>query len=503
MPVHRVNYNRLELWGDNQFEVLWALTDIAKRAEKSGWQTKCNLIQGFIPEIHIAKDNIVLIITGFGGYRFWDHLPAILNNTLKDGKVDLVLYDKDKDKMIIAVEDSSATMTGNQSQQRAERVCAFAREKVTVAYLLPSHAVKAADGGVRTPNLWVPITALCLIAAYKVPALLFQFGTVNDPDNKFAGEGSNTLHQLIWESILKHFGLNNQLKNIIVAQIKNMLLMIDAKHDSLFYDLPHWNTIKIDSWAKTYSDLLFESESTNNFDLPFNWIKPISKISIPTDDRKNIVKIKLPFAQKVGGDIVKKRAYFPIKGQSVGRPDPPDRIKRNINSQKKEHKKGGALMPEPYEDNIELLLKEGLTEAGNISPSVIKKGLIRYEKFGDLKSSIESAYPRLNGKLDDGNDGVPAILFIASNTVPMFLRDPYAGMLASYAVSNGSLDPRQKTVVVLWTPWQTPMLTFNKVKGELKIRKIKTTKSWVNHASYTIFNAGIMVKNNNDDLEII
>jgi hypothetical protein len=123
---------------------------------------------------------------------------------------------------------------------------------------------------------------------------------------------------------------------------------------------------------------------------------------------------------------------------------------------------------------------------------------------------LETAEAHLAGQLTNEFDDRPALLFVASNvkadvTNGWFLRDPYAGMLPSFAVAGGCLDPQQRTIMVTWFPWQTPCLALrlSVVDGEYVPQVVdnKGTRSWLSITpSFTLFNNGLMVHLTSDDI---
>ena len=201
---------KLEIWADNLFEAKWALEDIQKKAADVGWTGTMSEIQGFIPQLHLQKGNMAACITGFGDYRTWHHLPNELAELLKSGKVDIIPWDPLHGKALIAIEDTSATPTGNQPLQRGERFVAAATKRIPVIYLLPAAALKFSDGNVRSPNIWMPICALQLIARYRSIALTMWFGDKHNADDKTVGSGQERMQEMMWAAILGAIGETNE-----------------------------------------------------------------------------------------------------------------------------------------------------------------------------------------------------------------------------------------------------------------------------------------------------
>ena len=448
--------------------------------------------QGFIPVAKLENDSMIVEIEGFGYYRQWEHLPRNLDTILGDGKVDQVFVYPDSGKIDFAIEDSSATMTGNQFQQRLERIAGFAIGGVPTAYLVPGFAVKAADGGIRSPNIWAEITALQLMAATKLPHLVYYFGSRENPDDKRAGQGGEALSAYRWARLLHQIGLPNNLVKLVSSQIKVMLKQISERKQVLFDVFPNWDDSMLDDYSITYTKLCLGYD-VDLEDLPFNWSE-IPKSEYPAVDEKGIVNIQLPLAQSMGEDIVGGKAYFPISGKSVGRPSSFEAMKKNLTKQIRSSRAAAEYLDRSYSvEEANQLLREGGTPAGNVSPTVMEKGIIIYEKFLDLRKSLDASidWAAFSHNLQRF-DHRPALVFIAGNVVQQFLRDPFAGMLASYAISFGAWDPRQETVVILYCPWQSAMVAHNKKSHGIEPRKSKTTAAWLRFADLTIFNDAVI-----------
>ena len=483
---------KLHIWGDNPFEAQYGIDDLLVSAHNAGWKVTHGFEQGFIPVATIQKDDILVKMEGFGNYRQWNHLPPRLATILGDGKVDQVFLYPDSEYIDFAVEDSSATMTGNQFQQRLERIAGFAVGGVSTAYLVPGFAVKEADGGIRSPNIWAEITALQLITSTKLPHLVFYFGTRENPDDKHSGQGAEALSNYRWARLLHRLGLRNNLQQIVREQILIMLKQISARHDILFDIFPEWDDSRLEEWADSYAKLSV-GEFVNLEDLPFDWtdVKPTD---YPDVHGKELVNIQLPLAVSIGRDIAAGKACFPITGKSKGRPPSHADMLKLLRKQLALSKDASEYLDRPYStEEANQLLQQGRTDSGNVSPTVLEKGIVRYAKFGHFRETLEEALEWMpKGMVTCEDDDKPALVFVASNVVNNFLRDPYAGMLASYAISFGAWDPRQETIVVLYCPWQSAMVAHTKTKGGLAPRKSKTIAAWLRFANLTIFHDSVI-----------
>ena len=491
MHSHKQTH-RLQVWGDNPFESQYAIDDLLSSAEESGWQAYSGFAQGFIPVAKLENDSMIVEIEGFGYYRQWKHLARDLDTVLGDGKVDQVFVYPDTGKIDFAIEDSSATMTGNQVQQRMERIAGFGFNGIATAYLVPKFALKKADGGIRQPNLWPIMSMLQLISCTKKPHLIFYFGTSDTPDDKTAGEGANSLSKYRWARLLEHLGLDNDMPEIIENQIRIMLNHISERHEELFDVFPEWNDSRLEEWTELYTQLAL-GNSVDMERLPLDW-SGIPAEEFPDVDPENLVNINLPLADSVARDIIERRACFPIKGKGKGRPSPRQNTLDNLIKNVKLNKKSLSLLHRMYDlEEARILFKQGETSPGNISPTVMEKAVVFYKKWSDLQTTLEDNIDWApNDFSNDDSDGKSAILFIAGNVVTQFLRDPYAGQIASYPLAFGSRDPRQQTIVVLWCPWQSAMVAHNEKDDFLEIKTTKGTAAWLRFVNWTIFQDAII-----------
>ena len=486
---------KLHVWGDNPFEAEFGIRDLLSSAEKAvGWKVTegLNFEQGFIPVATIQGEGVLVKMEGFGNYRQWTHLPNRLDTILGDGKVDQVFLYPDSDTIDLAIEDSSATMTGNQVQQRMERIAGFAVKGLATAYLVPKFALKKADGGIRQPNIWPIMSMLQLIYYTKKPHLIFYFGTSATPDDKTTGEGADLLSRYRWARLLEHLGLDNDMPEIIKNQIRIMLNHISERHEELFDVFPEWNDSRLEEWTELYTQLALG----NNVDierLPLNW-SGIPTEQFPDVNPENLVNINLPLADSIARDIIEKRACFPISGKGRGRPSPKPNTVGNLIKNFKLNKKSLSLLDRVYDrDEARMLLEQGETTPGMVSPTVMEKAVVFYTKWSDLRATLENNIDWGPGDLTiSDSDEKSAILFIAGNVVTQFLRDPYAGQIASYPLAFGSWDPRQQTIVVLWCPWQSAMVAHNEKYDDLAIRTTKGTAAWLRFVNWTVFHDAVI-----------
>jgi hypothetical protein len=502
--------HEIEIWCDNQVEGFQATNILADIAREQGFDVAVDLLQGHIPRLIAIKDGVQITILAFGPFRAWQHEPDDIEERILSGKPDFIVYNRSTNSILFALEDTAATCTGNQSQQRAERFCSLVRNGIPTAYCLPAYATKPTDSKSRRPNLWMPITALKLIEATGTLALIFTYADEENPDDRTVGEGFNNVMRLFWGFILRDCGLPETCESIIRRQIRYMLDAIDNQHEGLFSDLPGWDSDSLDQYEESYYRLT-RGEDVDPECLPLNWNVPIAELELKENEPR--AYIPLPLARRVDSDIAAGRAYFPSIKRSRGKPPTRTSMFGYVRENRDLHRTHAENWPGLFplrENHYTSMYRNGVSSPGRLSSTVLNSGLVRYERFRDLRISLETAEAHLAGQLTNEFDDRPALLFVASNvkadvTNGWFLRDPYAGMLPSFAVAGGCLDPQQRTIMVTWFPWQTPCLALrlSVVDGEYVPQVVdnKGTRSWLSITpSFTLFNNGLMVHLTSDDI---
>jgi len=507
----RLAIHEIEIWCDNQVEGFQAINILADIAREQGFDVMVDLLQGHIPRLIAIRDDVQITILAFGPFRAWQHEPDDIEERILSGKPDFIPYNRSTNSILFALEDTAATCTGNQSQQRAERVCSLVRNGIPTAYCLPAYATKPTDSKARRPNLWMSMTALKLIEATGTPALIFTYGDEENPDDRAAGDGVVNVWTLLLGFILRDCGLPETCNALIRQQIRYMLEAIDNQHEGLFSDLPGWDSDSLDQYEESYYRLT-RGEDVDPEHLPLNWNVPIAELELKENEPR--AYIPLPLARRVDSDIAAGRAYFPSIKRSRGKPPTRTSMLGFIQQNRdlhRTHAEDWHGLPPLRVNHYRSMLQNGVSSPGRVSPTVLNSGLVRYERFRDLRISLETAEPHLAGQLTNEFDDRPALLFVASNvkatggTSGGLLRDPYAGMLPSFAIAGGCLDPQQRTIMVTWFPWQTPCLALrlSVVDGEYVPQVVdnKGTRSWLSITpSFTLFNNGLMVHLTSNDI---
>jgi len=226
----------IEVWADSFKEGEFILEQI-KETFQNG-----NIVyeHGFLPtlEILINSKNIKFIVYGY--YSSWDDIPIKISNLLEFGKPDGIIYEPNIDKIILSYEETSAVPTGNQSQQRLERVWYSAKESIPFVYLLGKCGLHK-DGNIRTTSIWPSYLALKLSSQYCVPSLTLLYGSEKQPENYNIGNSLENIQEILQYYLVKEItnkSDRNKLEKILVNIFKNMGSFIVTQYKEISEHLP-------------------------------------------------------------------------------------------------------------------------------------------------------------------------------------------------------------------------------------------------------------------------
>jgi hypothetical protein len=228
----------LEVWSDSFKEGEWFLENLSTQfhLERVDRANRYN----FQPVYTFYKDKIPLFVaTVFGDYRGWDPVPVVIKKILDYGKPDVILYDRAKDRVFFAVEETAAVPTGNQSLQRLERVCFSAEQRIPFIYLISEYGLHK-DGGVRRTSIWPSYLALKLSSQYRVPSLTLLYSDAEHPEDYSIGTGVGDLSAISYLFIQEWLGFDVKAKkkDIFSKVIRQMVEFISDQADEISPHLP-------------------------------------------------------------------------------------------------------------------------------------------------------------------------------------------------------------------------------------------------------------------------
>lgn len=222
-----MSIKQLEVWADSFKEGEWFLETLAK--EFPG-EVQRSYRYNFQPTYSFSsKGSLQFIASVYGDYRGWEPLPIKIQQIIEYGKPDILLYDRNIDKVFLGIEETAAVPTGNQSLQRLERVLFSAQRRIPFVYLVSEYGLHK-DGGKRRSSIWPSYLALKLSSQYQVPSLTLFYGDLEHPEDYAVGNGVQDLARISNLYILDWLG-----HDVTVAK-KNLFQRVFAEMGSFVVD---------------------------------------------------------------------------------------------------------------------------------------------------------------------------------------------------------------------------------------------------------------------------
>jgi len=231
-----MNYDYM-IWADSFKEGEWAINLLINHSEFKLIKTEYKY--NFQPIFYVKYKDNVLRFTVYGGYKAWDNKPKLVTDFLEISRPDVMIYNCKTQKIILAIEETAAVPTGNQSLQRLERVWWAAELKIPFVYLITEYGVHK-DGNLRKNSIWPAYLGLKLSCQYDVPSLTLLFGNKDHPEDYDYGSGVNHLGKLIELYILKDLNesVNERLNILFIKILTEMNLFIISHKDNISHILP-------------------------------------------------------------------------------------------------------------------------------------------------------------------------------------------------------------------------------------------------------------------------
>jgi hypothetical protein len=193
--------HQFSLWADSFHEGDWACREIANQVVLLGGSFQHSYLQGFIPVFTYSVGTVNLQITVYGNYASWEPKPQPLKDLLAWGKPDLVLISDKTGEILLAVEETAATPTGNQALQRCERQYGASREGFPFWYLISEFGIHS-DGGIRRDSIWPTLMGLELMEATQVASIVLHYSDAQNPEDYGSGDGTNSLFEVFIQILL-------------------------------------------------------------------------------------------------------------------------------------------------------------------------------------------------------------------------------------------------------------------------------------------------------------
>lgn len=418
-----------------------------------GGSFTANYLSGFIPQFHFHIDNATIQITVYGNYNSWDPVPESLRKLLDWGKPDLVLIYSESDEIILAVEETAATPTGNQALQRCERQFGAAKEGFPFWYLI-SEFGKHKDGGTRKDSVWPTLTGLELMHSTQVPSIILHYSDEDNPEDYSLGTGTNTLFEMI-ALVIRNCANGrdafDNAENLIEAQLQDMISYVEENwHASLYFvaQVSHFDIKKEAARLCAPSRTILQKDVTTGTSfLKWPLVTGLTIEQQETQVPRALLKSDT-FAELLEEGILARRAYGPIKG-SGSKPQKRESLDlwiRQQNTRHREWQRSSGVNESDFGLDINDF---PLSKSGLHHVITSQRILYLFDEARYVEEALWTSFDRLDGRrlFDDDQRRRPALVYISNSVKPgRIFGDPYTGQISSYSVSFGALS-RSRTVV--------------------------------------------------------
>lgn len=477
----------IEIWADSFHEGEWCCDNISKYAEEKGCACTKTYEYGFMPVYLIKNEKYEIRFEVYGSYLSWDNIPESIQKLIDMGKPDFVAYSDSRKEIIFAVEETSATMTGNQPLQRCERQYGSAKEGIPFWYLVSEYGVHL-DGGVRRDSIWPTVSALKLSAYYHIPNIVLHYSAESSPEDYNEGKGIHLLFSSLFEFV-SAFVLKvpkENLVGVLEKQYNEMLLFVNSQWENQIDFIPsrkeltNKNTARILAYLALIGKTVGKEDELESF---LQW--PLTE-EVPDDYKDNWHSSELltynKLSEQLELDIDRGNCYILSNNSGSGRPPKEQQVEQFLIKQTESFNKAAPLVPPAsYELTLDSFSK---TNNGYYHMTTSKNILYLYDSWSKLKESIYKVFDRLNGRLDDISEE-PTVVYISNSLCPgRFLGDPFAGQLTAYSIIFSRLDKKRRKIIY-YCPHQSYTYYFNAGgKGKRLLAEI---------ADYVLFAGGVMI----------
>jgi len=486
---------KLEFWADSFHEGDWA----CKGLEKEFNLINSEYLNGFIPRYTYNLDsNTDLEITVYGAYKNWSPLPEPIASLLEWGKPDLIVYDPESEKIILAVEETAAVPTGNQALQRCERIYGSARVLIPFWYLI-SEFGKHVDGGIRTDSIWPTMLSLKLSCIKRNPNIVLHYADLDNPENYEFGKGMSELFAAlsteikIWANLEK---LENMLP-VLERQYSEMLVFIKRQWSRMLDFLPgeaEMNDPKMPNQIASF--VLSEDKSTKiEFENFLTWGKTTTLPKNIFDNIRPGGYIKEDKFVIELEKIVEAKLGYNLSSNAGSKPQQKDEVESWISQQKKmfESSKTDARFSMNVSDFPS-------SPSGRLHITTAKNVFYLCDNWKDVSNALQAAYPRLNNLKEMFNETDGVLVYISNSMKPgRIFGDPFTGQLTAFAnIFGKNLVGEKERIVLAYYPHQAHTQLFDR---SLQMKKNKGTTIMKELVDVAVFHAGVSV--NFKDMQIL
>ena len=493
----------VEIWADSFHEGVWCCDNICQHLNSRGYSCALSFTKGFIPTYIIKESGVQIAeLLVYGSYKSWTPMPQSIQNLIEWGKPDFIAFDPDNDEIWFAVEETAAVPTGNQAMQRCERQYGSARANIPYWYFV-SEFGEHVDGGVRRDNIWPSIAAIKLTLTKKIPSIVLHYSDIDSVEDYNSGRGLAllfyTLSRII-DNELHHRSKFTGIKNLIAQQYALMIDFLLSQWTNVIEFLPTENLLKDPNTPVVLAEAALNQPNPSNNaikDRLLVWplTSGVPSSILQAQQGKALIKYDA-LSELLENDVTSHKCYILSNNAGSGKPPKFVKIQEWVGQQQRLADRGRALTPPaPF---VMRPTDFPATDNGNRHITTSKNIVYLYDRWSDLRDSIETAYPRLKGKFAGRiQDDTPVFLYLSNSVKPgRLFGDPFTGQLSAFSTAFGKFDRIQRKVI-MYFPHQVYTQAFN---AGWEVEKNKGTTLFSELTDYIIFNAGVAVSLSNGEI---
>ena len=476
----------IEIWADSFHEGEWCCDNIATYATKQGFVCSKKYENGFVPVYTITSKSLTLIFEVYGSYSAWSDIPICISELLKLGKPDFIAYSPQHNEIIFAVEETSATMTGNQPLQRCERQYGSAKNHIPFWYLVSEFGIHL-DGGMRRDSIWPTISALKLSVQYEIPSMVLHYSGESSPEDYKIGKGLDLLFSSLLQYLITY--ATNADSQILVPtmerQYSEMLLFINSQWENMIDFIPSNDTLTDSFTARmlAYCSLGKKTATNGALDGFLQW--PLTT-EVSENNKGNWKKTDLltydVLSEQFELDIERGHCYILSTHSSSGRPPKEIQMIDFLQKQRRDFSSATPLTPPATYDFV--LESFSKTENGNYNLTTSKNILYLYDNWSSLCQTLYHAFPRLQGKLDEISNE-PTMVYISNSLAPKrIFGDPFIGQLAAFSIIFGKFDNRKRKIIAYYPHQSYTYYSSTNGKGKRILKEL---------VDYAVFAGGVVI----------